>query len=291
MIARIGAMEGATGLRGPVSSIEADAAEWRVQLQRSSLAASARAGLSPRMASLPLDLLIATIPPAEEAAPKAHAPLSPDGLGANRGLAAPITSAAERTGIPAPALAAIIDAEAARLPSGAWDCRCRNPRSTAAGLGQFLAGTWVGEAERRGSWLHDVATARGWLDAKGKVRTEDRQALLALREDPRASIEAIADYAKANLKRLERAGVSVDRSDVPAVARLAYIGHHLGPGDGARYLLGRLEGARAATLLNAQLGGAAAARSVRQSGDAVQAHRDWLESYVGRRIDTERFQA
>src|SRR3546814_17597690 len=45
-----------------------------------------------------------------------------------------------------------------------------NPRSTATGLTQFLAGSWKSEAERPGTFLHSVARGNGWLDDKGGVR-------------------------------------------------------------------------------------------------------------------------
>lgn len=60
-------------------------------------------------------------------------------LGVNGGHAPAIQSAAARTGVPASALAAIIDAEAAKSPDGSWRLMSRNPRSSAAGLGQFLS--------------------------------------------------------------------------------------------------------------------------------------------------------
>ena len=82
----------------------------------------------------------------------------------------------------------------------------RNGQSSAAGLGQFLGGTWAGEAERAGTHLHSVAAARGWLDERGKVR---RDALLALRFDPETSIQATADYARGNHNQLRRRGVEV----------------------------------------------------------------------------------
>ena len=62
-------------------------------------------------------------------------------LGANQAMAPAIESAAQRTGLPAAALAAIIEAEAAKRKDGSWNAASRNPRSTAAGLTQFLSGS------------------------------------------------------------------------------------------------------------------------------------------------------
>ena len=46
---------------------------------------------------------------------------------------------------------------------GRWQVMSRNPRSSAAGLGQFLSGTWIGEAQRKGTYLNEVARTRGWI--------------------------------------------------------------------------------------------------------------------------------
>jgi len=226
--------------------------------------------------------------PAAAPSIEAGAPLRGEGLGVNARFAGAINAAAERTGIPAAALATIVDAEAARGRDGSWNVHSRNPRSSAAGLGQFLSGTWEGEAERPGTWLNGEARRRGWLNEAGQVSADARGSLLALRYDPEASINATADYARRNLQRLERAGADIGEG-VAEIARAAYLGHHLGPGDAARFLTGGLEPARARRLLNAQVGLASAARRVAEAGDATAAHREWLTAYVERRIRPERF--
>lgn len=233
-------------------------------------------------------------PPVEMMAQDAAAPAPSQGavggLGANARYQPALQSAAQRTGIPAAALAAIVDAEAAKSPDGSWKTFSRNPRSSAAGLGQFLSGTWIGEAERPGTWLNAVARTRGWLTDGGKIAGSARAELLALRYDGEASINATADYARANLDRLRRAGVSID-GGVEGTARAAYLGHHLGLGDAIRFMKGGLDSSRARTLLNAQVGAAAASRRIASAGDATDAHRSWLLNYVGRTIRPERFAA
>jgi len=247
-----------------------------------------------------LDRLLAILEPASKAAldtavPQVEVPaktsgdaVSAMGDGANARYAGMLGAAAERTGLPASALAAIIDAEAAKGPGGTWQPYSRNPRSSAAGLGQFLNGTWEGEAVRSGTWLNSTAEANGWLDARGQVKAESRGALLALRYDPRASIEAVADYARANVAALRRSGATIG-AGTTEVAQAAYLGHHLGVGDAKRFLAGGLSPDRARKLLGAQVGSAAAERRIAQAGGAVAAHRSWLMDYVGKHVRPERF--
>lgn len=210
------------------------------------------------------------------------------GLGPNDRYSGALNAAAARTGIPAAALAAIVNAEAAKNCDGSWKTGSRNPRSSAAGLGQFLGGTWQGEAERAGTWLHDVATRQGWLGDTGRVLPAARSALLALRYDAAASINATADYALRSVTQLKHAGVAVGE-DVANVAKVAYLGHHLGTGDAIRFLRGGLDSRRAKLLLDAQVGAASANQRIAHSGDAATAHRSWLLNYIERNVTPSRF--
>jgi hypothetical protein len=211
-------------------------------------------------------------------------PAQVQGLGVNARYRATLEDAATRTGIPAPALAAIVDAEASKARDGSWQPFSRNPRSSAAGLGQFLSRTWEGLAETDGTWLNREAHSQGWIGGDGQVRADGRQALLALRYDAVAAINGVADYARRNLDGLRRAGVDV-AGDVAATARLAYVGHHLGLGDAIRFLRqGGLSAARARTLLCTQVGTMLGERRIAQAGDATVAHRDWLIGYLDRKV-------
>jgi hypothetical protein len=222
--------------------------------------------------------------PATPLSAEANGPLR---LGANQPLAPLLERAAARTGLQPAVLAAIVDAEAARRPDGSWDPASRDPRSSATGLGQFLSGTWLGDAKRPGSWLRATAEARGLIGADGAVKPEARPAFLALRFDPAASIEAIADHAAANLRHLRARGVTP--AGLPETARAAYLAHHLGLGDAMRYLGAGLGEDRAGRLLAAQVGGTAAGRRIAAAGSAVDAHRAWLDQYVGQRVRPSRF--
>jgi len=212
------------------------------------------------------------------AVPPTAAPLGP-----NQAYAPWLRAAADRTGVPEPAIAAIVGAEAAKAHDGRWLPLSRNPRSSAAGLGQFLARTWIGEAERAGTWLHQLASANGWLNPQGRVRREAQSALLALRYDARAAIETVADHARHNLEQLRTAGASASES-LEALTRTAYVAHHLGIGDAIRFLRGALDPARAARLLVAQIGVNAAADRIGRSVDAAVAHRSWLTGFIARAV-------
>ena len=179
-------------------------------------------------------------------------------------------------------------AEAAKGRGGSWQAFSRNPRSSAAGLGQFLSGTWAGMAETRGTWLNDVARTRGWLGENGRVLSGARSALLQLRYDPSASIETTADYARRNLDGLRRAGVSIG-TGAATIAQSAYLGHHLGLGDAVKFMRGGLDANRARVLLAAQVGAGTASRHIAAAGNASVAHRAWFMDFVGRNIRPERF--
>ncbi|AJP72232.1 hypothetical protein [Sphingomonas hengshuiensis] len=209
-------------------------------------------------------------------------------LGSNARFAGAFAVAAQRSGIPASALAAIVDAEAAKGRDGSWNIHSRNPRSSAAGLGQFLSGTWQDLAQTKGSWLNDEAARRGWLDPQGKVDPASRAELLALRYDPAAAIVSIGDLAKLNLDRLEKSGVRV-RADSETLAKAAYLSHHLGLGDARRFLAGGIDSDRARTLLAAQIGSDAAQQRIASTGDASAAHRQWLLGFINDRIKPQQF--
>ena len=199
-----------------------------------------------------------------------------------------IKAAAARTNIPPAALAAIVDAEAGKDKAGRWRTDSRNARSTAIGLGQFLAGTWRSEAERVGTWLNEAAQARGWLGGNGKVLPQAQALLLDLRRDADASINATADYARRSLDNLSKAGIAVGDS-VDKIAEAAYIGHNLGPLDAVRFFNGGLDDRRARVLLDAQVGSGRASGRIVEAGSAVAAHRTWLMEFVSKQVRSDRF--
>lgn len=278
---------------------DSDTRLWRAALGEHSsdpVTAAAAAG-APKMGldallallqagSGPATLPVAAAPALTRATPAALA----TGLGANIRYSDDINAAAKRTGVPASALVAIIGAESAKTRDGTWRTDARNPRSTATGIGQFLAGTWQSEAERAGTWLNRTAHEQGWIGSDGVVLPAARSALLALRHDGEASINATADYARRSLDRLTSAGVVIGNS-VTAIADAAYIGHNLGFSDALKYLRGGLGETRAKLLLEAQVGPARAGARVADAGSAVAAHRQWLGDFIARHVKVVENQA
>ena len=100
---------------------------------------------------------------------------------------------------------------------------------------QFLKKTWIGEGQRRGSYLNEVARALGYLDRKDPVLAAHLKDFLDLRFDADHSINVAADYASHNLAVLRGHRLIRDNS-AAALARYAYIAHHEGP-TGAIYFL------------------------------------------------------
>ena len=147
-------------------------------------------------------------------------------LGVNERYRPAILLASKRTGLDPAGIAAVINAEAAALPSKAkakrvdevfrnnnpnrdwdkkpldakapadaplikawkdlyagtaWDERSLNSVSHAAGLTQFVAGTWLDESVRIGTYLCDYAKEHGFLDTQGQPVHSRQNELLELR--------------------------------------------------------------------------------------------------------------
>ncbi|MEW9899000.1 LysM peptidoglycan-binding domain-containing protein [Chitinivorax sp. PXF-14] len=269
-------------------------------------------------------------------------------LGNNQALEATIRAAAARTGTTPEALAAVIDAEAGkktlRVPlmkaNGTplldkhgkpamqkvqvWDASSHNA-SGAAGLTQFLKGTWLNEAMRPGTFLNQKAMEHGWVrmeqDAKGRQHPQfvladgkttsepfakrhlhdaNVQALLAQRFDAGWSINAAADYGARNLALLDKAGFKLDGLSAGERAKLMYLMHHEGEGNGPRFIQGTLDEmpkgrfasseARLKSIFAQQVGSSEANKMIDDaSGDVQLAYRKWLGGYIDSKIRLERF--
>lgn len=179
-----------------------------------------------------------------------------------------IKAAAKRANLIPQAVAAVMNAESAKLKGGKWNAASKAKRSSATGMTQFLDATWVGEAIRSGTYLNEHAKKQGWLlkDSKGQwqfkkadgtfvtsadltskltskkmipswrvAKDNNLQQLLDLRYQAEFSIMAAMDYAKANLDALRRKGYVIDDLNDTEKARIMYLCHHLG-GDAVHFI-------------------------------------------------------
>lgn len=110
-------------------------------------------------------------------------------------------------------LRAIIGAE-----SGG-NATAQNPRSSARGVGQFIAGTWLDMIRRHRPDL-----------VQGRTANE----LLALRDDPQLNAEMTQMYARENHARLKAEGLPAGPGEI-------YLSHFMGPGGAVRALKAPLD--------------------------------------------------
>lgn len=215
-------------------------------------------------------------------------------LGPNEIFRQEIEAAQERTSLDGSAIAALIDAEAAKIKSGQkkgqWDKESYNAGSHAAGLTQFLQSTWIGHAKSPSHLLNQRAKELGLVDQGNSVRAGKTQELLDLRFDPMLSIMSAAEYGEGNLKILAKAGVVPGGLTDDQRAQYMYLAHHEGPGGAVGFLDGSKRYSRSD--LVGQVGGDAADQYIRQSnGDTSRAYRNWLNNYVAQKIVPSKYRS
>lgn len=205
-------------------------------------------------------------------------------LGPNAIYQDSLMTAAARAGIDAAALAALIDAEAAKLAGGLWNANSKAPKSTAVGLTQFLEDTWIGEARRRSTLLNERARSLGLVDAANAVVAGQKQRLLDLRFDPELSIVAAAEYGRANLDALVAAGLVEDGLGDDERARFIYLAHHEGLAGAKAFLTNKASYSYSDIVR--QVGNENKARVLvdKAGGDTTAAYRSWLEAYMDEKI-------
>lgn len=227
------------------------------------------------------------MPPELTPPPAAEAPLD---LGDNDEYKDDILAASERTGIDPAALAAMIDAEAAKK-DGVWDKDSKATGSSAAGLTQFLKGTWNQQAVKAGTYLNEKAVEQGLVEQTDdgfKIVKGKEQELLDLRNDARTSIITGAEYGKDNLDALDRAGLVPEGASDDEKAKLMYLAHHEGASGAKALLNGTLDDDRAKTLLEANVG-ETRAEKLTENETASEAYKTWLNSYIDRKIQPDKF--
>jgi len=233
-------------------------------------------------------------PPPSQPAPAAPAAAVADpfsaanlALGVNAIFEQAIVEAARRTGMAGQTVAAIINAEAAKLPNRQWNPNSKARTSSASGLTQFLDGSWLAEARRDGGLLNTEAKALGLVSAQNQP--VDRARLLQLRFDPRLSILAGADFARSNLAAMKAKGVIGGNVGPAGLAKLAYVAHHEGPVGGVNVLKGNM-GYVTQSQFNANVPASRRRAFLTAAGGNLGlGYRAWLTEYVDSNIDVRKF--
>ena len=213
-------------------------------------------------------------------------------LGPNERYRAALLMAEARTKIDAAALAALIDAEAARIrngpEAGTWDPQSSAEGSSAKGLTQFLDDTWRTMACTPGTLLNDVATQKKCLTADNTVAAGMDDTLLDLRFDPTISIVTAAEYGLANLRALQAARLIEPDLGDDERARFIYLAHHEGPSGAKSFLRG--DANVPLSKLAAQVGDERARQlTAAAGGDVALAYRTWLTAFMDQKIQPSRF--
>ncbi|WP_180170603.1 peptidoglycan DD-metalloendopeptidase family protein [Acinetobacter sp. YH12027] len=189
-----------------------------------------------------------------------------------------IISAAKRHGFTPHALAAVIDAEAAKLKkTGEWDVNSRANSSSAAGLTQFLDATWIEMCKNQKSLVGQYVQKNPNLTTIQKLN---------LRFNAEMAIDAAAAYAISNFKA---SGLPYQNLTEPSsMAKFAYLLHHEGSSGGKKFVLNNLTEDRAHKLLFIQFGknGEKQATSfLKRYKNAKQAYGAWLRNYIDGHIN------
>jgi LAS superfamily LD-carboxypeptidase LdcB len=134
----------------------------------------------------------------------------------------------------------------------------RNPRSSAAGLGQFTDSTWLAEAREANPAL------KGKSDAEVlRLKTDSTPEGVAFQK------QVVGQFTDKNIKRLEQAGIPVTEGNIYAM-------HFLGEGAGPKVLKAR-GGTRMDTLVSPET----LAANPFLSGMTVSEFREWSADKMG----------
>jgi hypothetical protein len=209
-------------------------------------------------------------------------------LGPNDRYRDALTQAQSITRIDAAALAALIDAEAAKISGGVWDAKSSNATTSAAGLTQFIEGTWCDMACRPGKLLNKTARQNGMVTSDNQIPANMRKALLALRFDPTLSIVTAAEYGFDNLNALIKDKLVESNIGDDDRAWNIYLAHHEGLA-GAEHFL-RNDQVIPFSKLDQQVGTTRANQLVfAAGGDVTIAYRKWLTDFMEQKIQPSRF--
>lgn len=231
-----------------------------------------------------------------------------------------IFAAAKRHNLTPHSLAALINAEAARISKTVpgrqkkvqteeWNPKSKAPpeQSSAAGLTQFLNDSWLGMAANPNSLVGQYVAAKypnvkpKDLSVYFKKNSRIKQEVLDLRFNPEMSIDAAGAYARSNLNALQKYIPNAGQlKDAEALAKLAYLLHHEGLGGAKMIIKDNLTEETARKLLNKQLvyidketkQPITKRRDIllkRYHNNPIKAYKSWLIGYVNEHINVYNF--
>lgn len=194
-----------------------------------------------------------------------------------------IIAAAEKYGHTPQSLAALVDAEAAKV-KGVWNEKSNQQHpERAQGLAQFFPAAWTDVYRDENSLLHR------------DCQKLSESALLAKRLEAKYAIDGAASYAAINLRSFEKqTGFYCSILPPDERAKLAYLLHHEGTG-GALRLFGKkpaLSDGDVTNRLRKQLGdnGSKLKNLLSQyDDDPASAYKGWLFSYIDAKINVNNF--
>lgn len=209
-----------------------------------------------------------------------------------------IIAAAKKYNLLPQALAAKINAEAAKVPkTEEWNSGSKAGSTTASGLTQFLRDSWaeICTASKYSNTLVQQHVIKNKLipnfkaDVKVKdMNTDLKKKLLTLAINPDFSIDAGAAYARNNINALTNKYPKVAQLDPTDLAKITYLAHH----DGLEGLYKLLNNSisKSWEKLAEQIGnGRDYQYYTKNFSDSSAAYRWWLCSYTDKRINVNRF--
>ncbi|SPL72573.1 hypothetical protein KPC_3751 [Acinetobacter stercoris] len=153
-----------------------------------------------------------------------------------------IIGTAKKHGFAPHALAAFINAEAAKKKGGEWDEKSYNQGSKAGGLTQFLPNTWLEMCANQSSLVGQYVSKNPKLSLDAKLN---------LRFNAELAIDAAAAYAVYNFKISKLPYQNL--TEPSSMAKLAYLLHHEGAGGGRQFVQNSFSQERAKALLFSQI--------------------------------------
>lgn len=140
---------------------------------------------------------------------------------------------------------------------------------------------------------HSIAaqlSSKPHLTGRAKASDGNLQKILDLRFEAEYAIHTAVDYAMQNLAMLKKNNFKLDTLNDGEKAKIAYLAHHLGPGDVKAFINDTMTADHAEYLLKAQVGAdGAAKRAEKNKNDYLAAHRAWLDDFINDRISTTKY--